>query len=529
VKRWLPGVAAVLAVAASACTGAADRTADDGTRSTSSSATQVTRNGSASASASSASSAERPAPIPRGLDRFYAQRPTWATCGEGFQCARVEVPINYRKPRGDVLRLSVVRLRAANAGVRIGSLVLNPGGPGASGVAYARRAGTELSDAVRRRFDVVGFDPRGVGESDPVQCLDDQETDALIAADPTPDDTAEVRAAVAQAKDLAAQCRAEGGELLAHVGTADAARDMDVLRAVLGERRLNYLGKSYGTFLGAMYAERFPGNVGRFVLDGALDPALDTDTTNLGQAQGFEVATRAFVSDCVRREGCPLGSDVEGGIARLQRFLRDLDARPVRTRDAARPLTEGRGSLGVATAMYDDRFWPVLRQGLQSAINGDGNTLLLLADALTDRGPDGFRSNANTVIFAVNCLDRPERGGLPAVQRSLPRYTQAAPTWGPFLAWSQLPCAYWPVQGTGKVEPLRARGSGPIVVLGTTRDPATPYAWAQGLAAQLDNGHLVTYDGDGHTAYHRGSSCIDQAVDDYLLRDQVPREGLRCE
>jgi pimeloyl-ACP methyl ester carboxylesterase len=406
--------------------------------------------------------------------------------------------------------------------------VLNPGGPGASGVAYARRAGTEVSDSVRRRFDVVGFDPRGVGQSDPVQCLDDQETDALIGADPTPDNAAEVKAAVAQAKDLAAQCRAEGGELLAHVGTTDAARDMDVLRAVLRDRRLNYLGKSYGTFLGATYADQFPGNVGRFVLDGALDPALSTDALNIGQAQGFEVATRAFVSDCVRRPGCPLGTDVDGGIRRLQQFLRDLDARPVRTGDAARPLTEGRGSLGVATAMYDDQFWPVLRQGLRSAMNGDGSTLLLLTDALTDRGPDGFRSNSNTVIFAVNCLDRPERGGLAAVQQALPRYTRAAPTWGPFLAWGELPCAYWPVRASGNAQALRARGSGPIVVLGTTRDPATPYAWAQGLARELDNGHLVTYDGDGHTAYRRGNACVDRAVDDYLLQGQVPREGLRC-
>jgi pimeloyl-ACP methyl ester carboxylesterase len=463
------------------------------------------------------------------LERYYAQRPAWSDCGGGFQCSTVEVPVDYRRPQGKAVRLSVVRLPASRRGDRIGSLVLNPGGPGASGVGYARRASTVLSDAVRRRYDVVGFDPRGVGQSDPLQCLDDAETDALVGSDPTPDDPAEVRAMANLFKDMAAQCKAKGGDLLEHVSTAEAARDMDVLRAVLGDRRLNYLGKSYGTFLGATYAQEFPKNVGRVVLDGALDPALDAEAINLGQAQGFETATRAFVSDCVRQSSCPLGSDVDAGVTRLQRLMTDLDARPLTTQDPARPLTEGRGALGVASAMYDDRFWPVLRQGLQAAFGGDGTTLLLLADALTDRGPGGYQSNANTVIYAVNCLDRPARGGLPAVQQSVPRFERAAPTWGPFLAWSELACVYWPVKSAERPEPLRAQRSGPIVVVGTTRDPATPYAWAQGLARELENGHLITYVGDGHTAYRRGSRCVDGAVDAYLLRGEAPKQDLRCD
>jgi len=441
----------------------------------------------------------------------------------------VEVPVDYRRPKGKSVRLSVVRLPVSRRSDRIGSLVLNPGGPGASGVGYARQASTVVSDAVRRRYDVVGFDPRGVGQSNPLPCLDDAETDALIGSDPTPDDASEVRAMSAQLKNMAAQCKAKGGDLLAHVSTVEAARDMDVLRAVLGDRRLNYLGKSYGTFLGATYAEEFPGNVGKLVLDGALDPALDADAINLGQAQGFERATRAFVSDCVRESSCPLGSDVDAGVARLQRLMKDLDAQPLRTQDPARPLTEGRGALGVASALYDDRFWPVLRQGLQAAFAGDGTTLLSLADALTDRGPGGFQSNANTVIYAVNCLDRPAPGGLPGVQQSVPRFEREAPTWGPFLAWSELACVYWPAKSTGRPQPLRAQGSGPIVVVGTTRDPATPYAWAQGLARELENGHLITYEGDGHTAYRRESRCVDRAVDAYLLRGEVPEPGLRCD
>ena len=519
----LLAAAAALLFAVPACSGGSDRAAS----------TPAPKSASGSASSPGASTGGVPgaaaphASVPADLERFYTQRPSWSACGEGVECARVQVPLDYRRPAAGTVRLSVVRRPAGDSGARLGSLVVNPGGPGQSGVGYARRPGV-VSEAVLRRYDLVGFDPRGVGESDPLRCLDDRETDAFLGADPTPDDDAEVQTAVTELKRLAARCKARGGQLLAHVGTADAAHDMDVLRAVLGDGQLNFLGKSYGTYLGATYAEEFPRNVGRFVLDGALDPALDGDQINLGQARGFELATRSFVTDCVSRPGCPLGSTVDGAMTRLRAFLHELDAQPLRTRDASRPLTEGRGSLGVAAAMYDERFWLVLRQALQQAMQGDGSTLLALADAYTSRGPGGFLNNSNTVIFAVNCLDHPDQGGLAAVERSLPRYTQAAPTWGQFLAWSGLPCAYWPVKGPDHAAPIRAAGSGPIVVVGTIRDPATPYAWAQALARELENGHLITWDGDGHTAYRRGSTCVDDAVDAYLLRGQVPRDGLRC-
>jgi pimeloyl-ACP methyl ester carboxylesterase len=422
-----------------------------------------------------------------------------------------------------------VRLPAGKPDQRLGSLVINPGGPGGSGVDYARAARAVISDATRRSFDVVGFDPRGVGQSAPLKCLTDGQTDQLLAADPTPDDAAEVADTVALFKQLGRRCEAGGGNLLAHVGTQDAARDIDVLRAALGDKRLFYLGKSYGTFLGATYAQLFPRNVGRMVLDGAIDPSLSADEVNLGQAKGFEQATRAFVADCTSRRDCPLGTDVDRGMQRLRDLLASLDAQPLPTGDSSRPLTEGWGSLGIAVAMYDQGYWPLLRQALDQAFGGSGAGLLQLADAYAERGSDGhYSSNQNTVIYAVNCLDRPDTGGLAAVQASLPRYEKAAPTWGSFLDWSQLPCAYWPVKGHGAPEKIAAPGSPPIVVVGTTRDPATPYEWAQGLAGQLSDGHLVTYEGDGHTAYMRGSRCVDKAVDAYLLRGTVPDDGLRC-
>lgn len=467
--------------------------------------------------------------VPAGLAKFYAQRLTWVGCGGKFQCSRLTVPVDYAQPAGSTIRLALVRLRAGDEDRRIGSLVVNPGGPGGSGVEYARAAQKVISKDALRGFDLVGFDPRGVGDSAPLRCLTDQQTDQLLSAEPTPDDAGEVRASVALLRLMAQRCRAGGGDLLAHVDTVSAARDVDVLRSALGDRRLHYLGKSYGTFLGATYAELFPRNVGRMVLDGALDPASSSEEVNLGQAKGFEQATRAFVTDCTRQQACPLGSDVERGLKRLRDLLAGLDRRPITTGKADRPLTEGLGSFGIAVAMYDQGYWPTLRAALDAALGGDGAALLSLSDAYSARSEDGtYSSNQNTVIYAVNCLDRPDVGGLAAVQKALPRYRQAAPTWGEFLAWSQLPCAYWPVKGAGRPHAVRAEGSPPIVVVGTTRDPATPYPWAQSLAGQLADGHLVTYDGDGHTAYMRGSRCVDKAVDGYLLRGTVPQDGLRC-
>jgi pimeloyl-ACP methyl ester carboxylesterase len=474
-----------------------------------------------------------PAPVPADLTAFYGQKLAWKGCGGDFQCARLTVPVDYQDPDGGTLTLALTRLRATKPDDRIGSLVINPGGPGGSGVAYARAARAVISERVRERYDVVGFDPRGVAGSDPVTCLTDAEIDTLMASDPTPDDDAEAARTVELAKVLAAGCAKGGGDLLAHVGTKDAARDMDVLRAALGDARLTYLGKSYGTFLGATYAEEFPKNVGRMVLDGAIDPALPAEEIDLGQAKGFEQATRAFVADCVKGRSCPLGSDLDRGMARLRALLKQLDSSPLPTGDPARPLTEGLGSLGVAVAMYDEGYWPTLRAALSQAFGGNGSALLQLSDVYSDRDSGGhYTSNQNTVIYAVNCLDRPYRGAgdpVAEAQRDVPLFSKQAPTWGAFLAWSELPCAYWPVKPKGEPAPITAAGSGPIVVVGTTRDPATPYAWAQGLSRELANGHLLTYEGDGHTAYRRGSRCIDKAVDAYLLRGQVPAKGLRCD
>ena len=481
-------------------------------------------------STSSGSASVAPQPPPTGqesLAKYYSQKLAWRDCGN-FQCARMTVPVDYAKPDGETVKIAVLKVPAR--GTPKGSLVVNPGGPGGSGVEYAANPDSVASPAVLRSYDLVGFDPRGVGSSSPITCLDDRELDSFLGADPTPDNQAEEQRFVQGAKDFATKCKENGGPLLGHVSTIEAAKDMDILRAVLGEKKLNYLGKSYGTFLGATYADLFPKLVGRFVLDGVVAPDLTSSEVNAGQAAGFETATRAYVQDCVSGGGCPLGSSVDAGIKRLQDFLKQVDAKPIPIRDPdVHQLTEGWASLGIAAAMYDQGAWSQLTDALSAAFNGDGNPLMRLANLYAERNQDGtYNGNLMQVIYAVNCLDRKDSSDTAHYEAEARKDSVAAPTWGPFLAWSSVPCGYWPVPANNAPKKISAAGSGPIVVVGTTRDPATPYAWSQRLASELANGHLVTFNGDGHTAYMRANSCLDGAIDAYLLKGTVPKAGLRC-
>jgi len=441
------------------------------------------------------------------------------------------VPLDYQKPTGDTIELEVIRLRAGDDSKRVGSLLVNPGGPGASGVSYAREARTVLSDDVRDSFDIVGWDPRGVGESAPVKCLNDKELDAFLAIDGSPDNPGEVQALDTTSKTFARHCEDRSGKVLPHIGTPDAARDMDILRAVLGDAKLNYLGKSYGTFLGATYAELFPEKVGRVVLDGAIDPTLTSQEMSLGQAGGFEQGLDAFIDDCLKQSDCPVGPDHAGAKQEIVGILDQADRSPLRT-DSGRPLTQSLAILGVAVALYDSEAgWPALRIALERAKSGDGTVLLQLSDFYTDRQGNGhYSSNQNEAIYAVNCLDRPDRSSPTQIEQVEPRFKKESPIFGDYLAWSSLPCRYWPAKGEPGSGPhkITAEGAAPIVVVGTTRDPATPYVWAQNLASQLSSGVLLSWDGDGHTAYSRGSSCIDSAVDDYLIKGTVPKDGTRC-
>jgi pimeloyl-ACP methyl ester carboxylesterase len=463
----------------------------------------------------------------KALATFYRQDLAWKPCGPN-QCARLTVPVDYAHPDGNTIKLAVLNVPSTNPAKRIGTLVVNPGGPGGSGVDYAARA--TFTETVRAAYDVVGFDPRGVGDSAPVTCLSDRELDTFLGGDPTPDTPPEEQKMADAAKAFAGRCAANGGELLGHISTIEAAKDMDVLRAALGQTKLDYLGKSYGTFLGATYADQFPTKVGRFVLDGVVGPNLSSSQVNEGQAVGFETATRAYVTACVASGNCPLGGSVESGMARLRSFLQQMDASPLPLDDPfVTRLTEGWASLGIAGPMYDPGQWGILTDALRDAFAGRGGALFKLAENYADRTGQGtYGGNLMQVIYAVNCLDRADTKDLRHYESEARSLTAKAPTWGPFLAWSTLPCGYWPVPANNAPKKVTAAGSGPIVVVGTTRDPATPYRWAKALASELQNGHLITYDGDGHTAYMRSNPCVDRAVDAYLVKGVVPQPGLRC-
>lgn len=472
-----------------------------------------------------------PAATPANLAPYYHQKLAWRDCGaSGFQCAVMKVPLDYAHPApADAVKLAVARKKAAGPGKRLGSLLVNPGGPGGSAIDYLQYAALGYPAAVTSRYDMVGLDPRGVARSTPVECLSDKQMDTYSAIDTTPDNAAEISALAAADKSFAAGCEERSAKLLPHVSTIDSARDMDVLRALLGDQKLTYVGKSYGTFLGATYAGLFPQRVGRLVLDGAMDPSVSALEGSRAQAGGFEVAFGAFAKDCVKRAGCPLGtSSVSGAGRRLDALFKSLDAHPLPT-GTSRKLTEALGTTGVIAAMYDQEAWPTLRAALTSAEKGDGDPLLKLSDSYYERDDSGKYSNLMYANAAVNCLDLPPALTSPAdVERAVPSFLASSPHFGTTLAWSSLVCGYWPVHATGHAERIEAKGAAPILVVGTTRDPATPYAWAVSLAHQLSSGRLLTYVGDGHTAYGRGSDCIDSAVNAYLLSDALPAPSTRC-
>ena len=464
------------------------------------------------------------------LKPFYEQQLDWAKCQNDL-CATLKVPLDYENPAGQTIGVELLKVPAKRK-AKLGSLVVNPGGPGASGIDYAASADTIVGASVRARYDVVGFDPRGVQRSEPVRCLPDAQLDEVFAADPTPDDPTEEQHLADEGKTLADGCRERGGALLAHVSSQEVVRDMDILRAALGDQKLNYLGKSYGTYLGALYAGMFPSRVGRFVLDGVLPPDLSTEEVLIGQAEGFERATRAWAASCVREGNCPLGSSTDAVVSGLRDLLKRIDevGVPVSTDARVQTLTEGWASYGVAFAMYDQGMWAFLDDALrQVVVENRGDKLMDLADGYADRSSEGrYVTNSMEAFFAVSCLDSPDTKDLSVLRARADAFAQKAPTWGRFLGWGSLACGYWPVNSRTEPAAVSAAGSGPIVVVGTTRDPATPYEWSVRLRKELSNAVLISYNGDGHTAYQRSNSCVDKPIDAYYVNGTVPKDGLRC-
>lgn len=464
---------------------------------------------------------------PDDLATFYTQDVSWRGCGDA-ECATVDVPVDYDDPSGETTELSV-KVIPAKGGNATRSIFVNPGGPGGDATDFADRMSLEFGDDVRKAYDIVGVDPRGVGDSTPLQCLSDDDFSDFTNVDPDPDDQSEIDALRKSVRDLGAACEKEAGALAAHVSTEEAARDMDVVRALLGRDEMDWFGASYGTQLGATYATLFPERVGRMVLDGAVDPSLSVIESAIGQTTGFQRALEAFAKDCVKRDDCPLGDDVDTGLARIADLMKQLDQTPMETRDSTRELTEGLAFYGIAVTLYDKQTWRYLREGLTGAFGGDGTLLLLLSDAYFTRNPDGtYGDNIGEVIYAVNNLDVADPPTLEEVEAALPRFEKISPVFGRALGWGALSPIDWPIKGEHPQVEISGEGAPPIVVVGTTRDPATPYEHAKALADQLASGVLISRDGDGHTAYSSGNTCIKRAVDAYLVSGTVPEDGLLC-
>lgn len=474
---------------------------------------------------------------PIALKRFYSQKLTWSSCEAIFECASLTVPLDYTNPARDTIQLAVIRKRATDSTHRIGSLITNPGGPGGSGVDFIKQNypaqfghPSHFGPRLRAHFDIVGFDPRGVSRSAPITCLTDTQLDHYVALDPAPTTPPEVDAVVSGDKAFDAACQTRSATLLPYVGTPNAARDMDILRAVLGDRKMYYLGTSYGTYLGAVYAELFPTHLARAVLDGAVPPNLTAEQLDIGQASGFQDEITRFIADCVTHPDCPLGTDTTTAGQQLADFFASTHTHPLPT-GTNRTVDEALAQSGVLGTLYGSpKTWPLLRQVLALAMAGDGHELLRLSDQYNQRDPQtGHYSNQDAANVAINCLDRPGVRSVSDVQAEVPEFMRASPLIGASLAWGDLPCVYWPVPAQSQPHRIHYASSPPILVVGTIHDPATPYPSAQEMADQLGSAVLLTYNGDGHTAYGRGSGCIDTAVDTYLAQGTAPATGTVCQ
>ncbi|TSA46938.1 MAG: alpha/beta hydrolase [Actinomycetales bacterium] len=472
-------------------------------------------------------------PTFKTLNDYQRQTPHWSSCYDAFECSSIKVPIDYNNIATGSFTLQILRHRATDASNRIGSLVVNPGGPGASGFDYAYNAESIVSKAVLERYDIVGFDPRGVGKSVPIHCLNDKETDASYASDSKPDSAQELAQLVQQAKTYVAKCEANT-PYLASFSTANAARDMDVLRSALGDKKLNYLGKSYGTYLGTLYAQFFPQNVGRIVLDGAIDPQTSAVQQSITQAIGFDHALSAFIDDCYTRKDCPLAKPSKKALEQVIKVFHDASATPWHS-TSGRAVTDSLIVLGSASALYDNEWgWPKLRLAFSQAKLGEGSTFLTLADGYTQRNSDGtYNGNESDAGAVIDCLDWPDARTTAQVQADSPDFAKQAPVFGPYLAYNALVCHYFPRADTAadsmnSSSATRNITSSPIMIIGTTRDPATPYEWARGLHKEIAGSRLLTLDADGHTGHGRGSTCIDSAVDAYLLKSSIPVKDLFC-
>ncbi|MFJ2898853.1 alpha/beta hydrolase [Streptomyces sp. NPDC087218] len=482
-----------------------------------------------------ASPAGDPSAAPDGLPPLPAsltsQRPDWKRCeapqggtapGDQWRCSTVRVPLDYAKPEAGTVGIALIRKKAGNSGRRLGSMLFNFGGPGGSGVAILPRAAGAYGE-LNSRYDLVGFDPRGVAGSEGVSCRTDKEQeDSFRKVDMTPDTPAEEAAFLEDGADFGAGCQRRSGRLLPHVGTVNAARDMDLIRQVLGDRKLTYFGMSYGTELGGTYAHLFPKNVGRTVLDAVVDPTADAIGHARNQATGFQRALENYLKD--------RGQDPKEGTQRIARLLERIDKKPLPTA-SGRKLNDSLAVTGIVMPLYSKSSWPALTQALDEAEkSGTGTGLLALADSYNGRDEKGRYDTQSHSQRAISCADSKLRPTADEARALLPEFRKLSPVFGPFLAWDTAGwCSQWPVEGEHDNPETSAPGAGPVLVIGTTGDPATPYEGARKMADELGKGVgvLLTNKGEGHGAYG-GNACVTSAVNTYFLDGKVPDDGKTC-
>ena len=549
-------------------------------------------------------SATVPGPIPSGLESFYRQAVNWYPCAatDGmekasektsqasatttaatvsvqptaapssagatgtagsseeetdtatFSCAVITVPLDYANPKGETISIAVKK-RAATGGHAQGALFINPGGPGDSGVSFAERAGNAFSPDLLNAYDVIGFDPRGVGSSTAITCSSDDDSSGSTAepsasgaassspsASGTPSAGSTPSAGTAASgesyeewaestrqsfQELSEQCASgtEPAALLDHVDTVSAARDLDILRALAGQEKLNYLGFSYGTYLASVYAETFPGNTGRMVLDGAIDPSLSLAEQGLGQAKGFEQALRTYVDYCQASSGCPLSGGTDAGVQQVRDLITSANSTPLSTSDPNRTVTGSDIVTALSEYLYTtEQNWAPLTSALDQAINRhDGS-----AFAASEEQDSSSKDDGGGAFQAVTCLDYPVEGDEATWAAQYEQAKRVAPIFADSSVGLDMVCSVWGHNGTRKPTQIHARGAAPILVVGTTGDPATPYAWSKSLAEQLDSGQLLTWEGNGHTAYGGDAPCVNDAIDAYLISGTMPKKGLTC-
>jgi pimeloyl-ACP methyl ester carboxylesterase len=484
--------------------------------------------------------AVQPAAATSSLKRFYNQKIEWTACASfpTVKCTYVWVPLDYAKPAGTSIRLRVAMRPASDPRLKRGALFVNNGGPGGWGTSDAFHATQLYSTSVTDHYDVVGFDPRGIGGSSRLDCFTTPQFDKAFGFGPTgvnqtpttaPDKLALNNAMAA----LGADCATKMPRLIKHVGTREGARDLDIMRALLRQKKLNYMAISYGTYLGAWYAQLFPKNVGRFVLDGAIDPSVSTQSLYVDQILAQESALHRFLADCPKHANCPkqLQGSAAANLAAFRALSGKLASSPSGV-SGLQPLTQSRFLWAVQSRLFrDEDGWSLLRVELGALWNKNDARALdevaygWLGKSVTTGQVDAGLA-AGTGIWCYDWKAAPDLAN-PA-NMTIAKLAQTAPDFGAVDMWSQQMCVKWPVHTTAFAHTLRAVGSPAILVVGNRYDPATPYRWAVSLSKQLQHGRLLTWDGDGHTGYHRGSSCIDSAIDLYLFSGVMPKVGTVC-